>query len=649
MNRPVLVAVIGYIIGIIMGLYFEKSIVFFYSIIILITILSKLIITYKKKNIIKRKFKIFRIYRYARYLKLILNLKTILIIIIFSIISNTIVIIRNQKFDKLYKDIDELEAMAIIVSSKQEKEYSNLYKIKVISINSSFKYNNTLLYLKTKKNKEFKYGDVVLINGKFKQPQEARNFRGFNYKNYLKTLNIYGTIEATGIKSLKDQSYIKEKLGNLENGLINILKSINDIRERIIKNAKEYFQEDIYSVYMGLILGDTSNIEENLYEQFSGSNMLHILAVSGMHISFIILGLNIILKKILGKKIVYVVTIIVLILYSFIAGFSPSIIRASIMGIMIILGKLIHRKNDTCTTMAISAIAILIYNPFLITSISFQYTYAGTIGIILLYRNILKIINTKNKISKIKELIAISISSQIFLLPLTLYNFNTIGIYFLLTNILLGFIICPVVVFGFIFTFILIFNVQFLSFLSYILSFSIKLIIFISNIGKLPFARNYIQTPSVIGIIIYYFFLIILNWLYSIKNKNKLNGTEIRIKQTMEVCKYRIRKKKESLKYKGKKVIALSSILVIIVIFNLIFNHKILKIFFIDVGQGDCCFIITPENKTILIDGGGSESDTFDVGKKTVIPYILDRGYNKIDYIFISHFDSDHIRAEFYR
>ena len=68
-----------------------------------------------------------------------------------------------------------------------------------------------------------------------------------------------------------------------------------------------------------------------------------------------------------------------------------------------------------------------------------------------------------------------------------------------------------------------------------------------------------------------------------------------------------------------------------------------LKIHFVDVGQGDCTFITTPQNKTILIDGGGSMSEEYDVGKSTLLPYILDRGYTKLDYVFISHFDQDHV------
>ena len=73
------------------------------------------------------------------------------------------------------------------------------------------------------------------------------------------------------------------------------------------------------------------------------------------------------------------------------------------------------------------------------------------------------------------------------------------------------------------------------------------------------------------------------------------------------------------------------------------FLSRNLKIYFVDVGQGDCTFIVTPRNKTILIDGGGSTSSTFDVGENTLIPYILDRGYRKIDLVFISHFDYDHV------
>lgn len=88
-------------------------------------------------------------------------------------------------------------------------------------------------------------------------------------------------------------------------------------------------------------------------------------------------------------------------------------------------------------------------------------------------------------------------------------------------------------------------------------------------------------------------------------------------------------------------IIAICLLLIAFVGFNI--NKGKLKIYFIDVGQGDATLIVTPKNKKILIDGGGDEQN--DVGKNTLLPYLLDRKIKSLDYIIISHFDSDHCLA----
>ena len=108
-------------------------------------------------------------------------------------------------------------------------------------------------------------------------------------------------------------------------------------------------------------------------------------------------------------------------------------------------------------------------------------------------------------------------------------------------------------------------------------------------------------------------------------------------KNIIAIIRIKVRKNKKKL----IRIITVSFI--IIFIFNIV--PKELRIYFVDVGQGDSTFIVTPKNKTILIDGGGSSN--FDVGKNTLLPYILDRGYTKIDTIIISHFDNDHIRTDY--
>ena len=129
MKRPILVAIIGYIIGIIVGLYLNISIVPFCILIIAIHLIYKKKLNKKRKH---QKLKLFSIKRYFRYIKIFINSKVILLIIITSIISNTLVLIQNHKYEKIYDELSKRENLTltgIIISNKEEKQYYNKYKI----------------------------------------------------------------------------------------------------------------------------------------------------------------------------------------------------------------------------------------------------------------------------------------------------------------------------------------------------------------------------------------------------------------------------------------------------------------------------------------------------------------------------------------
>lgn len=158
MKRPLVVAVIGYIIGIIIGLYFKFSIVLFYISFIPISVLIHFI--NKRK---RRKFKLFSFNRYFRYIKIYLNRKVILVIILVSIISNSIVLYKNEKYNSVYKLPENIEVEATIVSNKQEKEYKNIYKIKIEKINQNHKYKNIYLYLSVNKKINLVYGNKIKV------------------------------------------------------------------------------------------------------------------------------------------------------------------------------------------------------------------------------------------------------------------------------------------------------------------------------------------------------------------------------------------------------------------------------------------------------------------------------------------------------
>lgn len=623
MSRPILIILIGYIIGIIWGLYLKTSIVFFYIFLIAVYIIINL--PYKKKN-----FRIFSIKRYFRYIKLIFRINVILIIIIASFISNIIIKYQNNKYENLFKNVEEIEATAVVLSNKQEKEYYNRYKIKIC--NGKFK--NTNLYANVNKEISLEYGDKIDIKGEFIKPQEARNYKGFDYKKYLKTLKIYGTLNSQEVK------VISPKQANV------IMQISNKIFINIKNNIEKTYSIKMSKIIEGIMLGYTHEIDEETKNDFSNSNISHVLAVSGMHISYIIILVTGVSQKILGKRKSKIIASVVLILYMIITGFSVSVVRASIMGILNCMSFVFYRKSDTINNISISALITLVNNPFSITGISFLLTYGGTLGIIYFQKNIEKIfknvkirnrkwkyifIKIQRKSEKIISTISVSISAQLIIAPIIMIYFNTFGIGFIITNLLLSYIIGIIVIGGFIQILVSLISTNLGIILAKIIEIPTYGIILIS---KINFGNFKVVTPDLYQIILYYLIIFIWKYLYQIFHSRNISITHKRIKNTLYLVKYKMRPY-------FKKVITF--ILIIIICCNIIkkIPHD-LKIYFIDVGQGDSTLVITPNNKTILVDGGGSE--TYDVGKNTLIPYLLDRKIKKIDYVIISHTDTDHIR-----
>ena len=627
-----------------MGLYFNISIVFFYLPIVAIYFL--------KKNLNRKKVKklnLYNIKRYFRFFKLFFNSKVLITIFIFSIISNTITIYQNNKYNIIYKDKENLEGKALVVSEKEDKEYSYVYKIKVLNIENKKEGKNTYLYLRINKKSDvlLEYGDIISFKGEFQEPSKKRNYGGFDYKNYLKTLKIYGTIK------LENGEVLEKNKGNI---LISFSNKIsNSVKEKIY----DLLDKREANLLIGLLLGDDDNIDDDIEEAFKISSLSHVLAVSGMQVTYIITAMYFIFNNILGKRKTKIVIIIILIFYTILTGFSPSIVRASIMGILIMGAGLFYRKNDIWNSIAISLLLMLIYNPFLITNVGLQLSYLGTIGIILLNKTFLRIFNKIrfekyilnrkiiNIVSKIIEILTVTISASVVVFPIMLYNFNLFGTYFLITNLLASIIIGPITIFG---TVIVIISFVFLKIgklLSIILEISLNTLVFVSNFSKLPFSKIYITTPKISMIIFYYVIIIFFNYIYKIYNNRNLSLTQIRFRNLIALYKYKIKEIYNNKKSRKKFISVLILIVFCFNIYNFFIIKRELKIYFVDVGQGDSTFIVTPKNETILIDGGGSLGTDFDVGESTLLPYILDRGYKKIDLMFVSHFDQDHIGGLF--
>lgn len=534
----------------------------------------------------------------------------------------------NNYYDEKYEELESLNGSyctAIVVSEGEEKDYKDVYEIEIKGIklllnlkkskNKSLQNKeNRYLSNKNSKNSSFKlkYGDKIEFYLEYEKPSTARNYMGFDYSNYLKTKKIFGTVN---LKE-EDVEIISHDNSNI------ILRKIYKLRNLMKTKIEKLLPKETSGLCLGMLIGETSGIEENMQENFRDSNLSHILAVSGANVSYIIVSITYIFNKMcLRKRLSKIISIILLILFMLLTGCTSSVNRACIMAILMLIAELLYRKSDVYNNLAISALILLIINPYSLLDIGFQLSYMGTIGIVFLHDKIGNFIKINNKIVKyFFEMIAVTTCANLAIIPIMMFHFNTISLTFYFSNIIVGPILGIVVIIGFIMFFISLIFTPISSLIAIVLNLMLKFIIKIAEItANMPFSKITIITPSFFFIIVWYLIIISISYKQKVKIFYHKNNKLI------------------------KKIV--SCILIIVLIVNLIIKvDKKLEIHFVDVGQGDACLIITPLNKKILIDGGGSEFGSFNVGEKTLLPYLLDRRINKLDYIIISHFDSDHVR-----
>lgn len=493
-----------------------------------------------------------------------------------------------------------------------EGEYN--YKYIVKTKKGKYKNKKFVIYI-NKKNKElFKYGDLISIKGEYSAPEISRNYKGFDYSKYLKTLKIYGTIK------VEEANLIKEKQLNP------ILINVNNVKEKMIDNINKNMPQRTRNLLLGILIGERDNIQEDIIESFKTSNLSHILAVSGAHTSYIILGITYMISKSkTPKKIGYIITIIALLLFIIITGATYSVIRACIMAIIVIGAKLCYRKENFVTSICTSLLIILIQNPFAINDIGLKLSFMGTIGIIIFNKNITNLFIKLKIKEKIARILSITFSAQLMIIPITILNFNTISLTFFISNLLASPLLGIIIILGFISIFISFILEPISKILFLVLNIFLELLILISRLtGKIPGSSILVKTPNIIFAIIYYILILFSNYFFLIKK----NPTRRFHKKLIKII---------TIKNIEKVVKTIVMVLLIILLFTSlirIINPK-LKIYFMDVGQGDSTLIVTPKNKKILIDGGEGKNNI-------LLPYLLDRRINKIDYVMISHFDSDH-------
>jgi competence protein ComEC len=278
----------------------------------------------------------------------------------------------------------------------------------------------------------FNYGDVLLIKGKPHLVPSPANPGEFDFKKYLSYNNTF------------NQHFIKKAIVIFEgNKPANIVKYYA-LRTRIwAQNALNTHLTDQQSrgIASALILGITDGLDNELLSAYSATGSMHILAVSGLHISIIYLIIVFVLKGFVkDKKSSWVLALISLTLlwcYAFITGLSPSVLRAVTMFSFLAVARSTSRTTNIYNTLAASGFCLLMFDPFLIMSVGFQLSYLAVIGIVYIEPLMANWIEPRSWLmNEVWKITRVSIAAQLATMSLGLLYFHQFPNYFLLSNLI---------------------------------------------------------------------------------------------------------------------------------------------------------------------------------------------------------------------
>jgi competence protein ComEC len=287
-------------------------------------------------------------------------------------------------------------------------------------------------------------GDKILAYSKLQVIPKKRNPYDFDYKKYLADKNIYRQVY------LKKGTY--KKLAEIQ---VSLKRIAFEMRIKLLKSLNEKIESpDVLAVTSALLLGERLYISSELQKSYANAGVIHILAVSGLHIGIIVLLLSFLLQPLkrwrYGSVFKFFLMLFFLWGYAFLAGLSASVVRAVTMFSFISFGIVLQQRSNVFYSIISSALLLVLVNPFYLFDLGFKMSYIAVLSIVILYPYIKKIVKPKNKILKyLWNLSAVSLSAQMGLLPLSLYYFHQFPGLFMVSNLVVLPGLGIILVFGF--------------------------------------------------------------------------------------------------------------------------------------------------------------------------------------------------------
>jgi len=315
----------------------------------------------------------------------------------------------------------------------------------VISQEPNFKISTQSIILKTDGGKisvstarfpEYEYGDKISVSGILEKPE---NFEDFDYINYLAKDKIYFILNKAHAELLE-----KGKGNKVIASLFYIKKSFEDNLRALLPSPESDFIN-------GILFGSKSEMSQDLYQKFITTGTAHIIALSGFNITIIVIFLAWIFGYIIKRKrLVVIIAIVTISLFVIMTGASSSVVRAAIMGSVLLLAKYYGRARHALNALLFAAFLMILLNPKVLAfDISFQLSFLATLGLLYIYPYILKKFEFLPEFFKLRDSASATIAAQIAVLPVLLQNFGQLSLISPVVNILILPLIPLAMLFGF--------------------------------------------------------------------------------------------------------------------------------------------------------------------------------------------------------
>lgn len=327
--------------------------------------------------------------------------------------------------------ISEKNIVQGVVSEKlKSTAYYDKFILKTTSVNQQNCIGKIIFYVPKKTQKVIEVGNEIKLFETPRVLQNSFNPHQFDYSKYLQNQNVFHEIK------LKEIDFIEVSADT------NFYHYINLIKSKLLKSYQvDSFKLDNYNLLMALLFGEKTELSKELSNSYTQAGIIHILAISGLHIA-LIYGIILWLTKPLqrlkkGKVCIFLISLSVLWFYAVLAGFSASIVRAAVMFSIIAFAKILNRQSNIYNSLALSAVFLLLYNPNYLFDVGFQLSFAAVLSIVIFQPFIRKYSYSKYYVLReTKSLLLISLVAQIGVLPLTLYYFGQFPLLFLVANLI---------------------------------------------------------------------------------------------------------------------------------------------------------------------------------------------------------------------